>query len=275
MVVNCKYRLVGKVSWTIAINISAEWNALTEPPSEATQLADWLWFSCADRTVPVEELHYFMLGLKVVSEDIEKQEKGGGTILIRVLDIDFNPTDYQSEGLMPAAACWAAEAFHFPKPEIIGKYDKERKRYAISVKPRTDSLPEEVVSPTESMKTSLAGLRDAQRLLEQGGLISATKGAGKIVRIALQDVARKRGDMPLHPDVPLPVSIEDLVIVLGRSGRKAIPLRVNKHAVRISTWYRDLQFGIRPPNRREAEEYMHSATEVVRWANEVIQHDTV
>jgi len=76
MVVNSKYRLVGKASWTIAINISAEWSVLTGPPSEATQLGDWLWFGCAERTVPVEDMHYFMLGLKVVSEDIDKRRKG-------------------------------------------------------------------------------------------------------------------------------------------------------------------------------------------------------
>src|SRR5580692_4152549 len=115
MLVNSKYRLAGKASWSIAINISAEWSALTGPPSDATQLADWLWFSCADKTVPVEDVHYFMLGLKMVSDDIEKQREGSGPILIKMVDIDYNPTDYQPEGLMPAAACWAAEAFHFPK----------------------------------------------------------------------------------------------------------------------------------------------------------------
>jgi hypothetical protein len=177
--------------------------------------------------------------------------------------------------LMPAAACWAAEAFHFPKPEILGKYDKGRRRYAISVKPRADTPPDEAVSLVESIKTSLERLRDAQQLLQQGQLIPATKGAGKVVKMALQRVARKRHSEYQHSGVPQPLSIDDLVIVLARPGSKAIPPRVKKHAVRVESWYSDLQFGILPPNRREAEAYLHSAEEVVTWANEVVQHDSV
>jgi HEPN domain-containing protein len=275
MLVNSKYRLVGKASWSIAINISAEWRALTVPPGDAVQLADKLWFICADKSVSVEEMHYFMLGLKLVSDDIEKHKEGGGPVLVKAVDIDYNPTDYQPEGLMPAAACWAAEAFHFPKPEIIGQYDKERRKYAISVKPRIDAGAEDAVNPVESIKTSLERLQDAQHLLEQGQLVSATKGAGKVVRVALQRVARKRDKEHQQSGHPQPVSIEDLMVVLARSGLTVIPFRVKKHAVRVGSWYSDLQFGIRPPNRREAEEYLHSAEEVVTWANEVFQHDSV
>jgi hypothetical protein len=275
MVVNSKYRLVGKASWSIAINVSAEWSALTGPPPDATQLSDRLWFSCADQTVPAEDIHYLMLGLKVVSDDIARQIEGSSPILIKALDIDYNPTDYQPEGLMPAAACWAAEAFHFPKPEIIGRYDKARRRYAISVKPHTDTPPEEVASPAESINASLERLRDARQLLQQGQLVPATKGAGKVARMALQRVVRKRANERQQLGDPQPVSIEDLMIVLNRSGPRVIPPLVKKHVVRVGSWYSDLQFGIHPPNRQEAEQYLHSAEEVVKWANEVVQHDPV
>src|SRR5438309_309471 len=141
MLVSSKYRLVGRASWGIAINTLAEWTPLTEPSGDAIRLSDRLWFSCADKTVPAREVHYFVLGLKVVLDDIEKQiERSGpmliekqiersGPMLITAVEIDYNPTDYQPEGLVPAAVCWAAEAFHFPKPDIIGKYDKARRRY--------------------------------------------------------------------------------------------------------------------------------------------------
>jgi HEPN domain-containing protein len=275
MLVNFKYRLVGKASWGIAIDISAERTLVAEPPSDATQLADRLWFSCAERTVPREDVHYFMLGLKVVSEDIEKQREGSGLILITAVDVDYNPTDYQPEGLMPAAACWAAEAFHFPKPEIIGHYNKERRKFMISVKPTADTQADDAGNPAEPTAISLDRLRDARQLLQQGQLGLAAKRAGKVVQMALQGVVRKHVNVQRQPSKVQPASIEDMIVLIGQSKPGGVISPVKKHAVRIGTWYRDLQFGIQPPNQREAEEYLRSAETVVSWANEVVEHDPV
>jgi hypothetical protein len=210
-----------------------------------------------------------MLGLKLVSDDIEQHREGGGPVLIRVIDIDYNPTDYQREGLMPAAACWAADAFHFPKPETIGHYDKERRKYLISVKPPANSTAEEAASPAEP------GLHDARQLLRLGQLVPAAKRASRDVCTALQRVVRKHVHEYRQPSKAQPVSIEDLMVIIGRSKLREVMSPMKKHAVRIGTWYQDLQFGIQPPNPKEAEEYLHSAEEVVSWANEVVQHEPV
>jgi len=269
MLVKSKYRLMGKASWGIAINVTAEWHAIASPPAEAVQMAERLWCSCDDRTLTSEELHYLLLGVKIVSDAIERQVREISRILIKVEKIDYNPTDYQPEGIVVAVAFWASKAFHFPKPEITGRYDKDRRKYIFTFEPRLDSASEEADSAVESSQRMLERLRDARQLLEQGQLVPATQRAGKIVRMALQRVIRKHGyDQRVSGETP-PATIEHLLTVIGQTKPGVVPVPIKRHMIRVGTWYSDLKFGVQRPSKREAEAYLHSAEEVVSWANEV------
>src|SRR5437660_996892 len=139
MLLQSKYRLMGKAGWGIAINISAEWIAIDAPPMRSTQIADGVWFACEDARLDADELRNLMLGVKMGSQAIAKKKPAGKAVLIKILEVEYNPTDYQPEGLVAASANWAAEAFGFPKPEIIGIYDKERRKYIFSFEPQSES----------------------------------------------------------------------------------------------------------------------------------------
>jgi hypothetical protein len=68
----------------------------------------------------------------MVAEAIDKHKPTQEQILIKLTRVEYNPTDYQPEGLVPAVAHWAAEAFHFPQPDITAQYDKVRRKYVFS-----------------------------------------------------------------------------------------------------------------------------------------------
>jgi hypothetical protein len=275
MLVKSKYRLMGKASWGIAINVTAEWNTIASTPADAVQMTERLWCSCDDRSLTTEELHYLMLGVKVVADSIARQIGEAHRILIRVGRIDFNPTDYQPEGIVAAMAFWASEAFHFPKPEITGRYDKDRRKYTFTFDPCPDSASEEANILVESSQRSVEYLRDARRLLEQGQLVSATQRAGSIVGMALQRVIRNQAHEPRDSGETRPATIEHLLTVIGRTKPKAIPVSINRHAIRVGTWYSDLKLGMQRPSKREAEAYLHSAQQVISWVNEVAPHEPV
>src|SRR5262249_50152630 len=147
-----KYRLMGSAGWGIAINISAEWSALDDPPNCSTRIADGVWFKCEDDRLDADELRNLMLGVKMESQAIANKKPAGKSVLIKILEVEFNPTDYQPEGLVAASANWAAEAFGFAKPEIIGIYDKERRKYIFSFDPRSESQTDEAESAAEPIQ---------------------------------------------------------------------------------------------------------------------------
>lgn len=119
----------------IAIDISAEWTAVDDSPIDSIQIVDGVWFTCEDDRLNADERRNMIHGVKLVSQDIAKKKSAGKSILIKILKVEFNPTDYQIEGLVAASANWAAEAFGFPKPVIIGIYDKELRKYVFSFEP--------------------------------------------------------------------------------------------------------------------------------------------
>src|SRR5437660_126207 len=83
MLLQSKYRLMGKAGWGIAINISAEWIAIDAPPMRSTQIADGVWFACEDARLDADELRNLMLGVKMGSQAIAKKKPAGKAVLIK------------------------------------------------------------------------------------------------------------------------------------------------------------------------------------------------
>ena len=76
------------------------------------------------------ELDFLRLGLRLVAADVA--ERRAGPIQVRVVGLDYNPCDYQPEGLAAAVAEWAAREFGFPAPEIPVSFDRGRSRYVFA-----------------------------------------------------------------------------------------------------------------------------------------------
>jgi hypothetical protein len=118
-------------SWGIAIDVRGE--ALPLPagplPPGAEKVAEGVWLQADVGWLLTEEERGFLrLGLRLVAEEIAKRGQGAPT-LVRIAALDFDPRDYQPEGLAAGVAEWAAQAFGFPKPEIPAAFDRSRNRY--------------------------------------------------------------------------------------------------------------------------------------------------
>ena len=122
------YRLF-KHTWGVAIDITAEAVPLSQYKGEATEVVKGLWFALGiDWELTAGEKQYLETGLRLVSNEIG-DEVMDEPIVIRVVDILFNPTDFQEEGLAYAMAGWMAQAFGiaFVPPPV--EFDKERNLY--------------------------------------------------------------------------------------------------------------------------------------------------
>ena len=127
-----RYRLMKGAAWGIAIDLRGE--ALPLPagplPPGARQVAEGVWLRADPGwALTEEELGYLELGLQLVADDIAAGRPKLLPILVRVVGIDFDPRDYQPEGLAAAVAEWAAQEFGFPTPEIPVTFDPNRNQY--------------------------------------------------------------------------------------------------------------------------------------------------
>jgi hypothetical protein len=99
-------------------------------PPHAGKITEALWLQVDVGWRPSdEEIEFLKLGLHLVAGDVEKACRGKAPILVRLIGLDYNPTDYQPEGLTAAVAEWTAQACSFPKPEIPVAFDRARRRY--------------------------------------------------------------------------------------------------------------------------------------------------
>lgn len=103
-----EYRLL-KSTWGIAINIEAHidrWsrkNVLEVMPEVKLTTSEMEWLKKGKSYCPYCEV--------VISK------------------IEYNPTDYQEEGLAAALIHIVHESFHLPIPNINVEFDKEKRRY--------------------------------------------------------------------------------------------------------------------------------------------------
>ncbi len=120
-------------SWGIAIDLHAESSPLPDGllPPGAVQVAEGLWLQMdIGRLSTEEELAFLSLGLRLVAVDVA--ERRPAQTLVRIVGLEYNPCDFQPEGLAVAVAEWAAREFGFPAPEIPVAFDRGRNRYVFA-----------------------------------------------------------------------------------------------------------------------------------------------
>jgi hypothetical protein len=132
-----RYRLLKGASWGIAITLEGDSTLDAPPLNDSIPITDRVWFRLNVGWQPgEEEMRFVQLGLPLVAHDIENARPGEAQILIRLTGLEYNPCDYQPEGLAAATAEWAAQEFGFPKPDIPVTFDRARRRYVYTF-PRT------------------------------------------------------------------------------------------------------------------------------------------
>lgn len=68
--------------------------------------------------------------LNFVAEKIISKVGNSNYVLIKITDIDFNPCDYQPEGLFCAVIGWASQEFDFAVPNINVEFNKNSNYYS-------------------------------------------------------------------------------------------------------------------------------------------------
>jgi hypothetical protein len=129
-----RYRLLKGATWGIAIDLRAEASPLpADPQPQAERVADGLYLQIdLGRPLTAEESGFLKLGLRLVAAEVIERRQGSAPIFVRVVDLEYNPCDYQPEGLAAAVAGWAAREFSFPGPEIPVAFDRGRNRYVFA-----------------------------------------------------------------------------------------------------------------------------------------------
>src|ERR1700726_1512442 len=136
MRVAIKYRLLRRATWGIAINLVAEFIPMTPSIPGACRITSDLWLAIDPSLRPNRSETFFIkLGLRMVADAIGRNKRFSGAVVVRLIQIEYNPTNYQAEGLAYAVASLAAEAFGFDKPEELVEFDKARGRYVFSFEP--------------------------------------------------------------------------------------------------------------------------------------------
>ena len=128
--------LVCKLSWWIHIKIIAEAVKYSEDEHSKNtfKVCDKLQVKFADKPINSNEkfcdddMPYLIDGLRMVSEKIVKGSEFSDTLIV-VHSVQFNPCDFQEEGLTAAIAEWTAVYFGFEKPIFDVSFDKKNNRY--------------------------------------------------------------------------------------------------------------------------------------------------
>jgi hypothetical protein len=130
------YRLLKGASWGILITLRGDFLPAALLLPKATKITDAVWLQIDVGWCPSEEeVGFLRLGLNLVAGDVERTCGGRTPILVRLTGLQYNPTDYQPEGLAAAVAEWAAQACGFPRPEIPVAFDRARRRYVFDFPP--------------------------------------------------------------------------------------------------------------------------------------------
>jgi hypothetical protein len=128
MSIRIKYRFLKGASWGIAIDLEAIVSPIVKIPAHAWKIFDNFWLADdSGSNLTEEEKFYLGKGLESVEHDILRLHEE--PLLIRLTDLDYNPTDYQPEGLAAAIAEWVATYFQFSKPDFQPRFDKKLNRY--------------------------------------------------------------------------------------------------------------------------------------------------
>lgn len=261
-----KYSFQRKATWGIVVNIVAEYRPLPSAVANASRITEQVWLSI-DIQPPLapKEAFFLRVGLRMVADAIAATKPGSGPILVQVLRVDYNPTDYQPEGLACAIAGWASQVFGFPRPGIEVDFNKQKRRYVFSFETQEEVAPIAGKDASAVRQMVIDHLQHARDYFFENNFPAAAEKASVGVRYALMlllsstnaSIARKAG----------PDDFETYKALLRAKARDGMPLDVGRHLSRIGTWHADLRSGsIALNSKHEVGEYIHSADRIAEWA---------
>ena len=123
-----QYRVI-KSSWGIAIDIGGEIVFATEAPFGAARVLDGIYVSVGPSWVDDCQRRAIADGVKQMASSVRAACPRGEVATARILDVSYNPCDYQAEAVPWAVAGWIAEALQAPPPEVSVEFDAKRNRY--------------------------------------------------------------------------------------------------------------------------------------------------
>lgn len=123
------YRII-KSQWGIAIDITGEIASLENYKEKefCIKIDEGLWIRILN-AVTCEEEKLIYTGLKKISELIKLASPYKFDSLIIFHAIEYNPCDYQTEGLIPAIYQWVSEALKIDTPNIEVRFNKNLNKY--------------------------------------------------------------------------------------------------------------------------------------------------
>jgi len=254
------------------VRLTAEHVTVERKPDEAIEIAEDLWLQIgADVSLTKHETFCLVVGLTNVAADVREHARTSENVLIRLSHLDFDPTDFQPEGLTCAIMGWAAKAFDFPSPTIEGFFDDAKGRYVFSFGPREDSRQStQDIDPVVARRDAANYLKTARDLLSLHEVSGATRHAGFGACLALGVVAARGSQRPLKQP-----SVSDFEVLRSRlfSNRKGqISANVERGFVRFATWYPDARFEPFNFSERDASEFLISAETILRIVGEEVDN---
>lgn len=118
-----------KSSWGIWIRLSAEAQPLLSGKHGALEVSSGVWIEVTAAGLDESERQYLVDGIRSVAGRIRKALGHEHAMVVRVLDVEYNLTDYQADALEYAMASWAATEFKFEAPCTGVSFDRAQNRY--------------------------------------------------------------------------------------------------------------------------------------------------
>lgn len=125
-----------KTSWWIYIDIIAEvvdvdvWGL----GHSAMKVTDGIWIKFAESPIMegtafnMSDLPFLVKGLQMVQDQILSASEYKNTLIL-IQSLQYNPCNFQEEGLIAAIIEWAARTFYFKVPTINVSFDKKKNKY--------------------------------------------------------------------------------------------------------------------------------------------------
>lgn len=121
--------IVLKSSWGVRATIEAVWKYVPEYPISSTKISEKLFLNNECEYLTEREKEFIHLGLRLIASEINEVFKDKESIVIVVKDVEYNPCDYQEEGLACAIMGWASQEFDITIPAIDVSFDKKANQY--------------------------------------------------------------------------------------------------------------------------------------------------
>lgn len=124
------YRIM-KSTWGIAIDMTAEVTSMSNysDQNSCKKISNGLWSKILNNLIQSEEEDFIWYGLRLVSESIIKKSPHKTDTLILFHNIEYNPCDYQAEGLTAATIEWVSNALSIDVPKINVVFNKQLSKY--------------------------------------------------------------------------------------------------------------------------------------------------